>query len=358
MKKLRKLFPILYITACILACGLVGNGLYYCIVDFRSGIPPGIWFIRLAFLVLLLACAGLLYRKYALKYGVTLKVWFVAFLAVVLAGAGADSWQAWLESFPGQGVRLRLGPVVYLLLLLLTLAYIEYLLQDMPPRSLVDIRNAVPEPRAHLVLFLSNIRLDVYPAGAPDWLQGTDRDLARDLERLADEKRTAIHHTNGASHWAWEQALRAIHHHRKDKSALKSVTVIASCESILQVPLFASVLAKYPVLKEIDFKLLLNTSPSKECRRSPLESSGLASQGFNFEDFTQVSGALRSLILELTKSPLSESDIMIDFTGGKKVTSVVAAAMTFNTSIEAQYIQTECPWNVLSYKVIIPSKPI
>lgn len=357
MRKLRKLIPILQITACILACGLVGNGLYYSIADFRAGIPSAILLIRLVFLGLLLIGAGLLYRKYAPKYGVPLKVWFLAFLAVVLAGAGADSWQAWLESFPRQGARLQLEPVAYLLLLLLTLAFIENILQDMPPRSLIDIRNALPKPRAHLVLFLSNIDLNIYSAGGPDWLEGTERDLGTDLETLARKKNTKPK-DKGGSYWAWEQALRAIHHHCKDGPTLKSVTVIASSESILQASLFASVLARYPALKEIEFKLLLNMAPSKECQLSRLQSPASASQGFKFEDFTQLSGALRNLILQLTKGSLSESDIMIDFTGGKKVTSVVAAAMTFNSSVEAQYVQTECPWNVLSYKLIIPEPPL
>ncbi len=43
---------------------------------------------------------------------------------------------------------------------------------------------------------------------------------------------------------------------------------------------------------------------------------------------------------------------MIDFTGGQKVTSVVAASLTFNRRIKAQYVQTNPPWQVVSYDVI------
>jgi len=43
---------------------------------------------------------------------------------------------------------------------------------------------------------------------------------------------------------------------------------------------------------------------------------------------------------------------MIDFTSGQKPTSIVAATLTFNRKIKAQYVQTNDPWRVLSYDVV------
>jgi hypothetical protein len=44
-----------------------------------------------------------------------------------------------------------------------------------------------------------------------------------------------------------------------------------------------------------------------------------------------------------------EDEIMIDFTGGQKVTSVVAAYISANSKVKAQYVQTNDPWQVKSY---------
>jgi sigma54-dependent transcription regulator len=72
----------------------------------------------------------------------------------------------------------------------------------------------------------------------------------------------------------------------------------------------------------------------------------------NFESFDELSKAMWMLIRKYLKDNQPEKDIMIDFTGGQKVTSVVAAAVTFNRKIKAQYVQTKSPWDVLSFDVI------
>jgi hypothetical protein len=46
---------------------------------------------------------------------------------------------------------------------------------------------------------------------------------------------------------------------------------------------------------------------------------------------------------------------MIDFTGGQKVTSVVAAAVACNRTLTAQYVQTNHPYHVISYDIQMAS---
>jgi hypothetical protein len=222
--------------------------------------------------------------------------------------------------------------------------------RKIPPRSLIDITTEDPAGRAHLILFLSDISdLQEFPAGVPAWLTGHDRNLDEDLNRLAEEKREAKSKQQRAKFWPWEQGLRAMKHHLKKKT-LKAVTVVASEESVQQVPLFARLIAAYPVLRQVDFNLFLKNHEGY--RLIKLEQEAPVSGGWCFEDFTELSQAVHNLLSLLKKDKFYDTDIMIDFTGGKKVTSVVAAAMTFNRSVKAQYVETEDPWKVLSYSVV------
>ena len=60
---------------------------------------------------------------------------------------------------------------------------------------------------------------------------------------------------------------------------------------------------------------------------------------------------MRTLLQEFKKKKYYDEDIVIDFTGGQKMTSIVAISMTVNRKINAQYVQTNDPWGVLSYNV-------
>ncbi len=59
------------------------------------------------------------------------------------------------------------------------------------------------------------------------------------------------------------------------------------------------------------------------------------------------------LLRAFKRRRVSDDRIMIDFTGGQKVTSVVAASVTFNRTIKAQYIQTNTPHEVISYDILM-----
>ena len=63
--------------------------------------------------------------------------------------------------------------------------------------------------------------------------------------------------------------------------------------------------------------------------------------------------SLRLPCSKMRRKGIPESEIMVDFTGGQKPSSVVAAAVTFNRRVKAQYVQTNRPWNVVSYDLIL-----
>ncbi|MBW1992577.1 MAG: hypothetical protein JRI59_10825 [Deltaproteobacteria bacterium] len=81
-----------------------------------------------------------------------------------------------------------------------------------------------------------------------------------------------------------------------------------------------------------------------------------AYQGWDFESFDELSHALWFLLRKSPFKNFSAAEVMIDITGGQKPTSVVAAAITFNRPIKAQYVQTNYPWDVISYDVELPSR--
>jgi len=63
--------------------------------------------------------------------------------------------------------------------------------------------------------------------------------------------------------------------------------------------------------------------------------------GWEFEDFDDLCDGLLELFRLLDDRGVPNREITVDLTGGYKVTSVVAAAVTFNRDVMAQYVQTE-----------------
>jgi len=196
-----------------------------------------------------------------------------------------------------------------------------------------QLRNEVPEKRKHLILFLSNPNTggnEFNKVAMPDGLT-LSSDLDADIKRMEDLKRK-----KPPSRWTWEMPLRGIRHHI---GKLKSVTIICSKESIAQATGFVQICKGYDSLKDVNLFILakdpieLITPPSEAL---------YPARGWDFENFDELSDAIWTLLQRLMKKTygFKEQEIMIDFTGGQKVTSVVAASMTFNRKIKGQYVQT------------------
>jgi hypothetical protein len=179
--------------------------------------------------------------------------------------------------------------------------------------------------------------------GLPKGLDLVFNDRNEDIGKMEKNKEKGVR-------WSWEMPLRAIRHHM---GRLESVTLICSKESCPQVPLFLGICRKYNELQNVKFYTLAQKVHRTEliCLSSPDMVS--AYQGLDFESFDELSRSLWILLKEFKKRGYFEYETMIDFTGGQKVTSVVAATMTFNREIKAQYIQTNSPWDVLSYDVTL-----
>lgn len=163
--------------------------------------------------------------------------------------------------------------------------------------------------------------------------------------------------------WIWEIPLRAIWHHlpkTKPEKVLKSVTVVCSKESLTQVPLFfQNVIARYPALQHLEF--YVTVVHQGEWRlwaidpQSPPSFSGCRVP--DFEKFDELHSWLHFLLKQFSKMGFREKEVVVDFTGGQKVTSGAALLLTFNREIKAQYIQTNAPWEPLWFDIVLGFRP-
>ena len=214
-------------------------------------------------------------------------------------------------------------------------------------RKMNDIEH--PEKRKHLVLFLSHLdtqknkMINGVPAGID--LMG---DCKGDLDSLVAYKQANPYL------WPWEMPIRAVCYHSEQ---LESLTIICSLQSIKQIEWFINIIKIYPKLSKVVLQILVN-SDNNPFIVNIYDYESAKHQGWDFDKFDELSRALDYLVRQLREAGIPERDIMIDFTGGPKVTSVVAAAITFNRNIKAQYVQTNSPWNVVSYDIILESSKL
>ncbi len=269
--------------------------------------------------------------------------------------ATIDVWvngKAWVTGEWGCFSPLRFGYALFFIIMVYWL--IRNRTKFFPPRTR-RLKQAT-EKRKHLVLFLSNLP-PVFnkTAGVPEWLPLSE-DIHPDIQKIESLKRKDPRRYR----WQWEMPLRAIAHHlEKDNSkedTLQTVTIICSKKSISQIKHFSTICTIYRQLQGKHFYLLAQKSENTSSLIPLSPAIDITPfQGYNFEDFDEIVSAMDRLLLEFAKKGFSERDIMVDITGGQKPTSIVGAAMTFNLKIKAQYVQTNAPWKVISYDVVLSS---
>jgi len=198
----------------------------------------------------------------------------------------------------------------------------------------------------------------------PDLLDlesSADRNLDADLRTLAAKKRdeylaarqqagpAGLQTMPRLSFWTWEQTLRGIAHNFADgRGPLRRVILIGSRETVAQVQsFFDDVVCRYPQLRDrVTFQVLLknleNRGELKTLQCGQAHSS--RDNGFDFEDFDEIAEALERLLellqLDAPARTSVERTVQIDFTGGQKPNSVVAAVATVLSRITNQYVAT------------------
>lgn len=221
------------------------------------------------------------------------------------------------------------------------------------------------EKRAVLIAFLSAI------GDWPSWCEQTDK-LTEDIKCL---RRKKIDNPNDRNFmWNGEPLLAAIDRHRPQ---LKQVIIVPSGDrkeeidghehrvdgSLRLIPTLLKVLDGYATdLKGVEFLIVVRRPDETRfsiLNRDPWDPATTADYaGVDFEDFGKLVEVMREVLRTVpNRWRLSDTDITIDMTSGQKPTSVVAAVSSFNRKIQAQYVQTNPPWNVLTYDVVLVENP-
>jgi len=246
------------------------------------------------------------------------------------------------------------------------------------PRTRRLTTDTSPRPRPCLVLLLSAIgrprKLDELSQIEPKQRNPGSKTetpilggatLDEDIERLLKAKQALP--PEKPVRWPWEMALRAVRHNygSKHRPVLQHIVLIGSDStsddlrwgSVFQAKAFGNLLARYASLASIQVHLLVRDADGVHILISPDSFRPQRYAGFNFETFDELSDALLELFVLLGAEGVSEHDIVIDFTGGQKPTSVVAAAVTLNRPVETQYVQTNPPYDVIGYDLILGGGP-
>ena len=292
---------------------------------------------------------------YAERFWLKLRKWYPWLIGAVVmlssnlaASAIMDTVGLWSR---GETVDISYPRILYIAIF--TGSFIElYRRRDAIFRPHTRLLAKEPaERRRHLVLFLSNLPKDLEKIeGIPPQLK-----LSGDLDQDIDSMVILKNHKPSIK-WQWEMPLRAIRHHL---GVLQTVTLICSAESpvttcsMAQAHLFLNICKRYRVLEDIKYFLLIRQKGRAELLQALELRETTSFQGWDFEGFDELSRAVWSLLSIFKKKKFADQDIMIDFTGGQKVTSVVASTVTFNRQLRAQYVQTNDPWDVWSYDVIL-----
>jgi hypothetical protein len=177
-----------------------------------------------------------------------------------------------------------------------------------------------------------------------DW--SSPPDLDADLKTLEAAKK------RGAPTWSWEMLLRALRPHAH---CLDGLVLVGSREpdhpapdgvrrrppSLPQAFAFVRILRSYPQFENVPVSVWAEQGGIRSM--IPADDNRLVEtlRGFDFGDLDEMSSTVADLIKYLRfEKRIAASDLLIDFTGGTKPVSVVAAAATMRGEIRAQYVDT------------------
>jgi hypothetical protein len=289
-------------------------------------------------------------------------LWFA-----VTSEALLDEWIAQLGLPPAALIAL-----IGLVLLALSLPLYERLLEEIE-----GVRNIRPQRRAELVqpedadagpdaeamvLFLST------PSIVPEILPGGGTCHARvelregQVATLAGEDAEAdieaIDHAveaAGERPWNWQQLLRALRWHPR----LRDLWIIASTDA----PHYRAEQGADPLAPGARHSAQSGKGSwdfAELCREFLAPYTGarihIATDAVGFEHYEEVMLAARHVLREHLRRVAAER-IVVDITGGTKITSIAGAALTLNRGVSFQYVDTQPPHRVISFLLATEEPP-
>lgn len=278
-------------------------------------------------------------------------IWFIAATVMILSGLATNAIHDFLlgkHDIPGFISIIYIGSFVLACALFVAVKNRSDRLHEKPGSRHIDLQSKEPMQKQHILLFLSEIKKNgvddcLIPCGIS--LTGA---FTEDLALLMRHKETT------GRFWSWEMPLRGISHHAE---SLKSIFLICSPQSIVQADKFMALLYRYRKSGQLAATVYVAERQEDAYAISQANGPIAGSHGIDFENLEQIKKAIDAVIGHLvTAGNAASHDLIVDITGGQKVTSIVAASMTFNREIPMQYVQTGGLNKVIAYDLDFKGK--
>ena len=262
--------------------------------------------------------------------------WFVAVFWVIAAGWTADAVKDTLENLWPAGIYIwRSICVLFFIILTWRLYRLKNRFFDLQLEEVLPDDN--PKKRRVLMAFLSDAH-GLRHAALDDKNNLVFCGKAIPMENLFDEL-DEMRKKDPHLYWPWEVIFRMIDHHRE---VLQKVVLFCSQETVMQAAEFGRIFNAFVSAGDWPEKPHVKICVPRRGTYIVVgtDSPVAADDGFSFnDDFGQMTDAIQAVIQHLETQGFRKADMAIDFTGGTKVTSIVAAGLTFNNPIQAQYVK-------------------
>jgi hypothetical protein len=203
------------------------------------------------------------------------------------------------------------------------------------------------KPRKVLVCFLSRSTLQPIYERDPANVAELSGQLKVDLKMLAESQNPKSSEWTGdaTKPWSWAQVLRMLAFQNgcgsNTTSKLDLVVFVCSPESLPQSPSLIEHIRRYPEFQNIEvLRYLKNANDPHEMVAEHHTAWNAATNGWDFNSYQELEECLRSLLALIKIRGYGDLDIVIDITGGTKITSIAATTVTIGTPIVAQYVST------------------
>lgn len=247
-------------------------------------------------------------------------------LAIVSSEWLAEILKYWLIKIPFLRNELLLLVMSIALFLISIFLLYHYRKSFLGIRTLQQVKT---RPLKALIILLSTPRPCPADYSFPITIKEGGTEVTINGESLKDD----INALNKIK-WNWQQILRGIEPHQ---NRLKYLYLIGSKESFNYLDKAGALIKQYCSN--------INVFKANE----PVEFEEL-------EKLTKVIYSAISILKDVKDERLGDDDIIIDITGGQKVSSIAGAVVTLNSSVRFQYVQTDKFFEVISYDMTIQSE--
>jgi len=203
------------------------------------------------------------------------------------------------------------------------------------------------KPRRVLVCFLSRAEPNPVYKDEPRIDAPLSNDLGEDLRMLAESQEPKLIESRWreTKPWSWSQVLRMLAFQNglgsHAGSKLDVVAFVCSPESLSLSPALVAHVRRYSEFGNIKiFRLLKNENGPHKLVPEEHTEWDAQRNGWDFNSYHDLEDCLRSLLASVKGLGYSDFDVVIDITGGTKITSIAASTVTIGTPIVAQYVST------------------